>query len=131
MDAYRASGILPMSLSPQGQVMVLLMQEQRKDGLWYIDIGGKIEPQDQRNPWKTALREFKEETVIFVPSSDSILRTMYHEKNKYVSFLIYYQWFGPKKSWLYRWVSLESLWNGTANLRLHRRLKDILYAMKR
>ena len=60
---YRSAGILPFSITPENEIVVLLGKEIRKKKVVWSEFGGKIENKiDKGDPINTALREFKEET---------------------------------------------------------------------
>ena len=59
-NRYSAS-ILPYTIDRDGRWLLLLGQE-RHDGTW-CGFGGRMEPRDLGDPWRTALREFHEETL--------------------------------------------------------------------
>lgn len=128
--AYKAAGILPISMTRRGETVVLLMHEKRKDGLYYIDVGGKIEVKDCNDAWKTAIREWIEETTLFVPPPRSVMHKVFCKKCKYMNFVIYYKYFTPKPTTPYKWVNLEALLTHSTGLAIHPRLTDILENMK-
>jgi 8-oxo-dGTP pyrophosphatase MutT (NUDIX family) len=102
---YKAAGIMPMSINPLGEVVLLCMLEKRRDGkVWLIDIGGKIEPGDNKVPWNTARREFIEETGTLTTTHDipvdplHVMKTMHLMTNRhYIVFLHYIDYIPGKE----------------------------------
>lgn len=85
-----AAGVLPVSISPEGERVVLLGYGSCSQGGAYrnfwSDFGGKLDPDETAK--EAALREFHEETAYFfkteVTHQDQLLKL--HGNEKYVSF---------------------------------------------
>lgn len=110
-----AAGILPLTINGN----VLLMHENRKGDYFYIDVGGKRENHD-KDEWATAIREWREETPLPLPSK--IKEKLYFKSFNYISFLVEYDEIHLPEGFI--WFPLTQL--NTTNLSLHPRIREIL-----
>lgn len=74
ITGYKAAGILPFGVAPNGNVHLLAGLEKRsfRNGpfqIYAMDFGGKIDPQDNNNPIYSAAREGAEELTFIYDES--------------------------------------------------------------
>jgi len=91
---YKAAGILPFALH-EGRALILLGSEPRKrseaqrgphGSVWWLAFGGKIEPHDEGNPQRTALREYREESGHALGEPHMLARPLWEPRAKYLLF---------------------------------------------
>lgn len=140
-----AAGVLPLSVTPQGDRVALLgLGACSQGGIYrhfWSDFGGKLDPEETAKA--AALREFHEETAYTfleaVPSEESLLRLSGNEK--YVSFVVEVPYIEDRKIMQqslkvraegtfyernhvemeeYKWVCLKTLLKSSEELRQER-----------
>jgi hypothetical protein len=97
MQGYRAAGVLPLAIH-EGKVYALFGSEPRRradciqgiahGSVWWLAFGGKIERVDEQQPWRTALREFREESGNFWLGEPKCLDQCYDFRAKYALFIV-------------------------------------------
>lgn len=92
---YKAAGILPLHRSSDQQAWLLLGRDRRRpqqssEGCW-SDFGGKVEARDDRRPWRTAVREFGEETegagLTEAPRASDVVAVVWNGSGKHLLFV--------------------------------------------
>ena len=124
-NEYKASGILIMTLK-QNQAMVLLFKEQRSNGIFWIDIGGRREHYDDSS-WDTATRELNEESNgLLSVHKDEIVESIWVPSAKYIIYLVYKENLQITKN--LRWFPLDVILRAPRRLYgtpVHARLSKI------
>lgn len=137
--SYRAAGLIPISIDEDDDLCILLGVERRKNEPHecLIDIGGRIEDQDRCSKFATAIREFSEETnkafdACITLNRSFVIKKIYCDKSKYVSFLIYMEYSKhlPKMKGTslvkVKWVKLRDLLRSSVAECIHPRLQLLI-----
>lgn len=88
ITGYKAAGILPFAVDPQGNVSLLVGLENRsfKNGpvkTYAMDFGGKIDAQDSNNPAYSAAREGAEELAFIYDETPADFKRVLDARNKF------------------------------------------------